>query len=311
VPVVEREAVHRAQKPMTPPLAVNSASPASYGYLTTLWTMLGEVIAARSLLYQFIRRDLRIRYKQAILGCAWGLFMPMLIVAGGLVARAAMGRLAGESMLAGLGAVIVKSIPWAFFVGAISFATTSLAANVTVVTKIYFPRAVLPLSAVIAQGVDALVASAVAAFALVLIGIPVSPALLWVPLLLALILTLTAAGALFFSCMNLFFRDVKYIVQVILTFGIFFTPVFFDTAMFGSQGARLLMLNPLTPLLEGLRLSILHGHNLALPLATHIGRTSEIWSPWFLVYGASWSIGGFVFALLIFRRLEFLFAEYI
>ena len=70
---------------------------------------------------------------------------------------------------------------------------------------------------------------------------------------------LTAGLALLVSCANLFYRDVKYVVQVLLTFGIFFTPVFFEPEMFGALGARVMMVNPLAPLMEGLRLSVVHG----------------------------------------------------
>ena len=115
------------------------------------------------------------------------------------------------------------------------------------------------------------------------------------------------------SCANLFFRDVKYIVQVLLTFGIFFTPVFYEPAMFGSAGARLMMLNPLAPLMEGFRLSVVEGHNLFVPLLIPDAAGIEVvvWSPWLLAYTAVWSIAGFLVSSLVFHRLEFLFAEYI
>jgi ABC-type polysaccharide/polyol phosphate export permease len=280
-------------------------------YLRELRESFVELVASRSLLYQFMLRDLRIRYKQAILGFAWGLLMPALIVLGGFIARSAMGHIGLDSIASDLAAIIVKAIPWAFFVGSVSFATNSLVANLPVVTKIYFPRSVLPLAAVAAHAVDAAVASVVAGVVLGFMGTALSMAMLWVPVLALLIVFLTAAAALFFSCINLFFRDVKYLVQVVLMFGIFFTPVFFDTSMFSSRGAHLLMLNPLTPLLEGLRLAVLQGHNIALPLMTNAPATGEVWSPWFLLYSTVWSLGGFGLAMLVFHRLEFLFAEHI
>ena len=128
-----------------------------------------------------------------------------------------------------------------------------------------------------------------------------------------LILMFTAATALFISCANLFFRDVKYIVQVLLTFGIFFTPVFFEPRMFGQLGGRLMLLNPLAPLLEGLRLSIVHGHNLVTPLVTASanGASFPTWSPWYLAYSAAWAIIGLIASALIFHRAEAVFAEYV
>jgi ABC-type polysaccharide/polyol phosphate export permease len=131
--------------------------------------------------------------------------------------------------------------------------------------------------------------------------------------LLALLILFTAAACLALSCANLFFRDVKYIVQVLLTFGIFFTPVFFEPRMFGQLGGRLMLLNPLAPLLEGLRLSIVHGHNLATPLVTTAanGASFPAWSPWYLVYSAAWAVLGLVASALMFHRAEAVFAEYV
>ena len=135
--------------------------------------------------------------------------------------------------------------------------------------------------------------------------------MLWVPVLALLLVLFTTAVGVFLSCANLFFRDVKYIVQVLLTFGIFFTPVLFDASMVGPSGSRLVMLNPLSPLLEGLRLCVVHGHNLIEPLIL-VGANGQAilaWTPWYLGYGLVWSVGGLLAALLLFHRLEFLFAE--
>jgi ABC-type polysaccharide/polyol phosphate export permease len=106
---------------------------------------------------------------------------------------------------------------------------------------------------------------------------------------------------------------VKYIVQVLLTFGIFFTPVFFEVEMFGQIGARLMMLNPLAPILEGLRLSVIEGHNLLVPLQVTSAEGTRIltWSPWYLPYMAAWALVFPTLTVHLFHRLEFLFAEYI
>ena len=95
-----------------------------------------------------------------------------------------------------------------------------------------------------------------------LVGVNFGLAALWVPVLLAILVAFTAGSALVVGCANLFFRDMKYIVRVLLSFGIFFTPVFFEPEMFGPVGARLMMLNPLAPILEGFRLSLVYDHNL-------------------------------------------------
>jgi ABC-type polysaccharide/polyol phosphate export permease len=130
--------------------------------------------------------------------------------------------------------------------------------------------------------------------------------------ILGLLVLFTIATSLFLSCANLFFRDVKYVVQVLLTFGIFFTPVFFDASMFGPVAGPLAMLNPMAPLLEGLRLAVVEGHDLLTPLEVVVrGATVTAWSPWYLAYGALWAIGGLLVSAVVFHRSELLFAEYV
>ena len=272
-----------------------------------------ELWRSRSLLYHLTKRDLSVRYKEALFGFVWALLMPTLIVLGGLLVRFVMARLTGMPVAATVvESIVVKSIAWAFFVGSVGFATNTLVTNANLITKIYFPRSVLPLAAVLANAVDAVVAVAAALPVIAFLGVPpLSWTLLWVPVVAVLIFFLVAAAALLCSCGNLFFRDVRYLVQVVLMFGIFFTPVLFDAGMVGKDVAGLLMLNPLSPLLEGLRLAIFESHNLAFEIANGGRSGLEVWTPWFLVYSAAFSLGGFLFAVVTFHRLQFVFAEYI
>ncbi|MDB4910219.1 MAG: type transporter [Gemmatimonadetes bacterium] len=269
-----------------------------------------ELWRFREMLYQLTLRDVRIRYKQAVIGFGWALLMPALVVISGCLVRYAMSRTTRTPLdLAGIASISVKALPWSFFVGTISFATQSLTGNLQLVSKVYFPRAVLPLAATLGQAFDAIIGAVVLALVLPFLGVHLSTALLWVPVLTLLLFLLTVAASLFLSCANLFFRDVKYIVQVMLTFGIFFTPVFFDPAMMGHRLARLIMLNPLSPLLEGLRLAVVEQHNLLLPLVASDG--AVIWSPAYLVYATLWALLGLGASAMIFHRSEFVFAEYI
>jgi lipopolysaccharide transport system permease protein len=111
------------------------------------------------------------------------------------------------------------------------------------------------------------------------------------------------------ACANLFFRDVRYIVQVLLTFGMFFTPVFFEADQIGARAGRIMMLNPVAPILEGLRLAVVNGHNLARPLVLSSG--AVVWQPWHLAYSAVFATCGVVAAALLYSRLELTFAEYV
>lgn len=289
--------------------------PASRASLVGDWVAIArDFWDYRDLLYQVTLRDIRIRYKQAVMGFGWALLMPALVVLAGLLVKVAMSTFAGRPLhMSDVASVTVKAIPWAFFVGAIGFASASLLSNIQLVTKVYLPREVFPMAATLAQAFDTLITSVVAAVALPFLGVPLSWTLMWVPLLAVLLFLFTAAVGLFLSCANLFFRDVKYIVQVLLTFGIFFTPVLFDAAMFGPKGAGLVMLNPLSPFLEGFRLCVVEHRHLTetIHTVTAAGQTVLIWTPWYLAYAVLWSVGGFLAASLYFHRLEFVFAEYI
>lgn len=282
---------------------------------TTLGEMVGELVRSRDLLLQMTLRDLRIRYKQALVGVGWALLLPCLIVAAGFVVKYALAQMAGLPLDSSqLASVALKALPWGLFVGAVGFATTSLTSNLTLVTKIYFPREVFPLSALLTQMVDSTVGAMAVVVLLAVLGAGQwSLALLWLGPLVLLAVLLTAGACLFLSCANLFFRDVRYLVQVLLTFGVFFTPVFFDAENLGPLGSRLLMLNPLSPILEGLRLAVLQGHNLLEPLQV-VGAQGEVftvWRPLYLLYSALWAVPGTLLAWVMFHKLEFVYAEYI
>ena len=274
-------------------------------FLSHLRSATQETWHARELLWQLTRRDLLIRYKQSVLGVAWALLLPALIVGSGILVRLAMATVSGQPVqLSSLGGVVSKSVPWAFFSGAVGFGTASLLSNSTLISRIYFPREVLPTSAVLTQAFDSGISVLALLAVLPFLGATLSPALLWTPVLLLLLVGFTLAATLFLSCANLFFRDVKYLTQVFLTFGIFVTPVFFEPAMLGARVGRLIMLNPLSPILEGFRLSVIEGHSLARPLE------AQLWRPAWLAYSALWSVGGLLFAVRYFRRSTAKFAEF-
>ena len=214
--------------------------------------LVSELLEYRDLLFMLTWKDIRIRYKQSVMGFFWAISMPVLIVTAGVLVKEAFAMFSGKALdLTDVASLSVKALPWAFFIGAIRFATNSLTSNSNLVTKIYFPREILPISAVLASLFDFAVASGALVVILAAARVGVSIHLAWVPLLLALLILLAAGVGMLLSCGNLFFRDVKYIVEVFLTFGIFFAPVFYDTKMLGKWGP-LILLNPVSPILEAM-----------------------------------------------------------
>ena len=123
-----------------------------------------ELWPYRGLLYELTRRDIRVRYKQTALGFAWAVLLPSLIVLAGAMVRYAMAYVGGRHLGAeDLAGIAIKAVPWSFFVGSMGFATASLVGQANLVTKIYFPREVLPLAATLAQAFDACLGVVVAA----------------------------------------------------------------------------------------------------------------------------------------------------
>jgi ABC-type polysaccharide/polyol phosphate export permease len=253
-----------------------------------------ELLDHRDLLYMITWREIKVKYKQSVMGMLWAVLMPLVIVSAGLIVRYAFATVSGTPLaLSDLTSVTVKAVPWAFFVAALRFGTNSLIANTNLVTKIYLPRLVFPLAAVFSQLLDLLVASVVVGVVMMVAHAGLSVHLLWLPFLIGMLIILAAALAIMFSAASLFFRDVKYIVEVFLTFAIFFTPVFYESSLFG-RWAPLLLVNPVSPLLESISVTmVLHR------------------SPSLLWLGYSLVCTGILFtvALVMFKKLEPFFAE--
>src|SRR5579863_2145647 len=250
---------------------------------------LKEFYRYRGLLYMIAYRDIKVRYKQSIMGFLWAILMPILIVASGVVVRYAY-ALVGHAPLktTDIADVAVKSVPWAFIVSSIRFSLNSLTGNRDLVVKIYFPKEIFPMAAVLACFFDFTVACTALIIFLVVAKIGVSVYLLWVPVLLATMIMMCLGVGMLASAASLFFRDVKYIVEIFLTFGIFFTPVFYDVRMFGDKG-KLLLLNPAAPILEGISDCVVRHQSPHLP-----------WLAYSVVFALVAFIAGYVF----FKHLE-------
>jgi ABC-type polysaccharide/polyol phosphate export permease len=248
------------------------------------------------LLFMLTWRDIRIKYKQSILGIGWAVLMPLVIVLAGVVVKAAFSIVSGSEMAREeIANVSVRSVPFAFLISSIRFATNCLVGNTNLVTKIYFPRVVLPISAVLSQFFDFVIASTILLFVLPFFGVSPRLSLLWIPPLVLLLIFYALGAGILLSAASLFFRDVKYIVEIILTFAIFFTPIFYDVSMFGDWG-NLLLLNPVAPIFEAIAAAVF-----GTPMP----------SPLWLIYSAAIAVILLFGAMSLFSRLEKSFAEYI
>jgi lipopolysaccharide transport system permease protein len=255
---------------------------------------LQALLRYRELAYLFTWREIRIRYKQSVMGLLWAIFMPALIVGAGALVRVVASKFSGRPLTSeDIASVIIRAVIWAFFVSSIRFGTNSLTQNGNLVTKIAFPKELFPIAAVMSSLFDFAVAAVVVIISLPFLGISFHAEAFWsIPLLLVTIF-LVVGFALVLSAANLFFRDVKYIVEIFLTYAIFFTPVLYPASMAG-QWRSVLYLNPISPLLEAISDCIVQG---SIPDLGWVG------------YSVAFSLVLLTGGYWLFKQLEASFAE--
>ena len=211
----------------------------------------------RELLYQMTRRDLLLRYKQAIMGFGWAIFMPLVNTA---VFSVIFTRVAPLDvgmpypLFAYLGL-----LAWNFSASSFRFSVNSLTSNASLVTKVYFPREIFPISAVLVSLVDLAVGSIVLVGLMVYYQVVPTAALLALPWVLAVHLMFTLSVAMLLAMGNLFYRDVKYLFELVVTVWMFMSAVLYPVSGVGGWTGRVMAINPMTPILDGYRDVLLRG----------------------------------------------------
>lgn len=214
----------------------------------------------RELLFFLTWRDLKVRYQQTFLGVAWAILQPLLTM---LVFSLFFGRLAGlESRTGGVPYpiyVYAGLLPWTFFANAVTSSGNSLVGNANLITKIYFPRLIIPLAAVAASVVDLLLAGSVLVVMMFFYGTPLSGAIALAPIfVLGALIAATGVGALI-SALMVRFRDFRYVVPFMLQIWFFVTPVIYPSSIVPERWRWVLSLNPMSGLVEGFRTAFLGG----------------------------------------------------
>ncbi|MEO7273382.1 MAG: ABC transporter permease [Vicinamibacterales bacterium] len=254
--------------------------------------MFQEQLTYRELLMQMTRRDLMLRYKQTIMGFGWAVFMPILNT---LIFTVIFQRVAPlDTDLPYPIFSYTGLIAWNLTASSLRFAVSSLSANTNLVTKVYFPREIFPFSAVFVSLVDFAVASIILVGMMLYYRIAPGPALLFLPVVLIVQITFTAGVSLLLAMGNLFFRDIKYIFEVVLMLWMFASSVLYPISMVGGRLGLLLQFNPMTPIIEAYRSVILRNQ---LPAFGPFGAASFLA---FLTLAVAW---------VWFHRAEFQFAE--
>lgn len=239
--------------PPTPPASLRIEPPRGWFDLH-----LAEVWSYRELLYFFAWRDIKVRYKQTVVGVAWVVLQPLLTMG---VFTLFFGRLA-KLPSDGLPYPVfyfTALVPWTYFATAFQSCTGIVVDNQLVITKVFFPRLVLPISAVISGLVDFAIGFVVLCILVAVYHIRPGINVLWLPVLL-LLAVLTALGVgLWMSALNALYRDVRYVVPFLIQFWLFASPVAYPSSLVPERWRWLYGLNPMAGVIDGFRWA-LTGH---------------------------------------------------
>ena len=260
------------------------------------WRMLDwrELWAYRELLWVLTMRDIRVRYKQTVLGAAWAVLRPVVTM---LIFSVVFGQLAKMPSDGFPYPVFVYAglLPWTFFAAAIGTSGQSLVGSAHLVSKVYFPRLIIPLSSVGAGLLDLLISTAILLLMMLWYGVGWSPNLLAAPLLLlAVVFTALGVGTLL-SALTVAYRDFTHLTPFLVQIWMYVTPVIFPVSLVPRQWQWLLYLNPMTGLVEGFR-------------SAFLGRPFDLTG---LAISGAIAIAAFAMGVAYFEKVERRFADII
>jgi ABC-type polysaccharide/polyol phosphate export permease len=253
--------------------------------------MIAEQVQYRELSYQIVKRDLLVRYKQTVMGFGWAIFMPLVNT---VVFSIIFTRIA--PLDTGLPYPLFAYCglcTWNFFASSLRFAVNSLTSNSSLVSKVYFPREIFPLAATLVSFVDFMISAVVLVGLMIYYGVAPTAALVFLPAVVLTHVAFTLAMALLLAMSNLFFRDIKYLFEVVLTVWMFVTSVLYPLNSVEGKTGLLMRLNPMTPIIDGYRSVLLYGQAPGLEFAA----------------SATIAFTLLIGAWVVFHRAEFAFAE--
>lgn len=254
---------------------------------------LGKVWEYRELLYFLTLRDIKVRYKQTILGAAWAVIQPFMTM---VVFSLFFGRLA-QVPSDGIPYPIFSYtalVPWTLFAYGLTQASNSLVGSANLLRKVYFPRLIIPLAAVLSGMVDFVLAFLVLVGMMLAYGIVPTAHLIWLPGFVLLALTTSLGVGLWLSAMNVQFHDVRYTVPFLTQFWLFATPIAYPSSLLSQPWRTVYGLNPMVGVVEGFRWALLGTPTAPGPMLA----VSTLVALALLISGA-----------LYFRRMERTFAD--
>lgn len=217
---------------------------------------LKELIKCRELLFFLAWRDIKVRYKQTVLGVAWAIIQPFFTM---VIFSLFFGRLA-KIPSEGIPYPIFSYaalVPWTFFANGLNQASNSLVGSANLIKKVYFPRLAIPIASVLAGVVDFILSFIVLIGMMAYFGFFPTYNVLWLPLFLLLALTTSLGVSLWFSALNVEFRDVRYTIPFLTQFWLFSTPIAYPSSLLSEPWKTIYGINPMVGVVDGFRWALL------------------------------------------------------
>jgi lipopolysaccharide transport system permease protein len=225
---------------------------------------LRELWRYREMLFFFTWRDIKVRYRQTVLGAAWAVLQPVLTMVIFSIIFGTLAKLPSQGIPYPI-FTFTALLPWQLFAFALTSSSNSLIENQQLITKVYFPRLIIPISSVIAGLVDFFIAFVILILMMLFYGIAPTAAILTLPLFLFLALASATGVGLWLSALNVEYRDIRYVVPFLTTFWMYATPIAYSSELIPGKWRWLFSLNPMTGVVEGFRWALLGKSALDLP----------------------------------------------
>ena len=213
---------------------------------------LHELWAYRELLYFLVWRDVKVRYKQTVLGAAWAVIQPLLGMAVFSIFFGKLAKVPSDGVPYPIFSYAAL-VPWTYFATAIGNGGNSLVSSQNLISKVYFPRLLIPIAAVVTPLVDLAIAFGVLLLMMLWYGMLPTAAILWLPGLLMLAVASALAASLWLSALNVEYRDIRYVIPFLVQFWLFATPVAYPASLLPPPWRTLYGLNPMAGVVEGFR----------------------------------------------------------
>lgn len=247
----------------------------------------------RQLLYFFIWRDIKVRYKQTVMGASWAIIQPLFTMVIFSLFFGNLAKVPSDDVPYPIFSYAAL-VPWTFFANGVLQASNCLVNNANMIKKTYFPRLTMPTASVLAGVIDFVLAFIVLLMIMVFFGVSPTTNIIWLPFFLLLALITSLGVSFWFSAMNAQFRDVRYIVPFLLQAWLFLTPVAYPSSLLSEPWRTLYGLNPMAGVVEGFRWALLDTNTAPGPIT---------------LVSAVVALLVFITGLYYFRRMEKTFAD--